>query len=225
MFWDGRAASLEEQALGPIQNPIEMGHTLDAMIADLSKIAAYEERFKKVFGTGITQDGVAKAIAAFERTVLSGNSPFDQFMAGKKDALSSAQQHGMELFENTCATCHQPPLFSSYAYHNAGVGMDKEKPDMGRMDVTKKESDRGKFRVPALRDVVNTAPYFHDGSAEKVEAAVALMANGGLDNPNLSPILKGVREAKLSEQDRADLVEFLKALSGQYPIIKPPTLP
>ena len=226
MFWDGRAASLEEQALGPIQNPIEMGHTLEAMVADLSKVDVYKDRFQKVFGTDVTQDGVAKAIAAFERTVLSGNSPYDQFMAGKKDALSAAQKHGLEVFENAgCSTCHAPPLMSNYGFQNAGVGMDKEKPDEGRMAVTKKESDRGKFRVPALREVAKTAPYFHDGSIATLEDAVALMAAGGKDNPNLSPILKGVREAKVSDQDRSDLVEFLKALSGEYPIVAPPKLP
>jgi cytochrome c peroxidase len=226
MFWDGRAASLEEQALGPIANPIEMGHTVEAMVADLSGVAVYKDRFQKVFGTGVTQDGVAKAIAAFERTVLSGNSPYDQFMAGNKEALSAAQKHGLEVFENAgCSTCHAPPLMSNYGFQNAGVGMDKEKPDEGRMVVTKKESDRGKFRVPSLRDVAQTAPYFHDGSVDKLEDAVALMAAGGKDNPNLSTILKGVRETRLSEQDRGDLVEFLKGLSGEYPIIEPPKLP
>ena len=93
------------------------------------------------------------------------------------------------------------------------------------MEVTKKDSDRGKFHVPALRDVAKTGPYFHDGSVEKLEDAVALMADGGKDNPNLSTVLKGVRETKLSAQDRGDLVEFLKALSGDYPLIAPPTLP
>ena len=100
--------------------------------------------------------------------------------------------------------------------------MDKPKPDKGRMEVTKQESDLGKFRVPALREVANTAPYFHDGSAATLEDAVALMAGGGKDNANLSGQLKAVREAKLTEQDRKDLVEFLKALSGEYPIVAAP---
>jgi cytochrome c peroxidase len=225
-FWDGRAKSLEEQALGPIENPIEMGHKLDAMIAELSKLKGYEQQFKKVFGTGVTQDGVAQAIAAFERTILSGNSPYDRFKKGDDKALNEAQKRGLELFESAgCGTCHAPPLFSNGGYFNAGVGMDKEKPDEGRKVVTGNDRDLGKFRVPALREVANTWPYFHDGSAQKLQEAVALMAAGGKDNPNLSVMLKAVREAKLTEANQKDLVEFLNALSGEYPIVKPPKLP
>lgn len=225
-FWDGRSPSLEAQALGPIENPIEMGHELGAMIQDLSKVAAYKERFKKVFGTEITKEGVGKAIAAFERTVLSGNSPYDRFKAGDAKALSESQKRGLELFNSAgCAICHKPPTFSNYRYYNAGVGMDRQKPDKGRTDVTKSERDLGKFRVPALREVANTAPYFHDGSVATLGDAVALMADGGQDNPSLSPAMKAVREAKLTEQDRKDLVEFLKALSGEFPRIDPPQMP
>ena len=114
---------------------------------------------------------------------------------------------------------------SSYGFYNAGVGMDKPKPDQGRMMVTKRESDLGKFRVPALREVEKTSPYFHDGSAATLKDAVALMAGGGKDNPHLSGQLKAVREAKLTEQDRGDLVDFLKSLSGEYPIMPAPKLP
>jgi cytochrome c peroxidase len=225
-FWDGRAASLEEQALGPIANPIEMGHSLEAMVLDLSKIPGYQERFKKVFGTDVTKEGVAKAIAAFERTILSGNSAYDRYQAGDTNALSAAQKRGLEVFENAgCENCHAAPLFSTYQYYNAGVGADKAKPDEGRKDVTKRQADWGKFRTPALREVAKTAPYFHDGSAAKLEDAVALMAAGGKDNRNLSPMLKAVREAKLTDKDRQDLVEFLKALSGDFPVMGPPTLP
>ena len=127
--------------------------------------------------------------------------------------------------ESGCASCHTTPSFSSYAYWNAGVGMDKEKPDEGRKAVTGEDADLGKFRVPALRDVVDTGPYFHDGSAETLKDAVALMAGGGKDNPNLSAMFMTVREAKLSEEDQANIVEFLKALSGEYPVVEPPELP
>ncbi len=224
-FWDGRAASLEEQATGPVENPIEMGHTMESLVAQFSKIPEYEKRFQKVFGTGVTKEGFAKAIAAFERTVLSGDSPYDRFVKGDKSALSEAQQRGLDLFKDNCAVCHTPPLFSNYQYYNAGVGMDQPKPDEGRKTVTGKDKDLGKFRVPSLREVANTYPYFHDGSVKTLEDAVALMANGGKDNPNLAIQLKALREAKLSEQDRKDLVELLKALSGKYPVIEPPTLP
>jgi cytochrome c peroxidase len=219
-FWDGRMETLEQQALGPIENPIEMGHKLPDLVKELNEIAGYKERFQKVFQTDVTADGIAKAIAAFERTVLSGNSPYD------KKALNDIQKRGMELFESAgCDTCHAPPLFSNYRFYNAGVGMDKEKPDEGRKDFTKKDGDLGKFRVVALRDVAKTAPYFHDGSVATLEDAVALMAKGGLANPNLSGMLKGVAEAKLSADDQKAIVEFLKALSGETPMVEPPKLP
>ena len=217
-FWDGRADSLEEQALGPMENPIEMGHNLGVLVKELAEIPEYKDGFQKVFGTGVTKDGMAKAIASFERTVLSGNSPYDQFKAGKKDALTESQKRGMELFEDLgCSTCHAPPLFSNYGYYNAGVGMDKEKPDEGRKAVTGLDRDLGKFRVPPLREVANTGPYFHDGSVATLEEAVAIMAGGGKDSPKVSGMLKAIGDEKVSEQGKKDLVEFLKALSGEFP--------
>jgi len=218
-FWDGRAASLEEQALGPIENPIEMGHSLPDCCAQLNKVDDYKEAFKKAFGTPeATPDRIAKAIASFERTVLSGNSPYDKFKAGDEKALNDAQKRGLELFESAgCADCHTPPLFSNYRFMNAGIGMDKDKPDEGRKAVTKKDSDLGKFRVAPLREVANTGPYFHDGSVEKLEEAVKIMAQGGIPNDNLSGMMKSVGEEKLTDENIKDLVEFLKALSGDYP--------
>jgi cytochrome c peroxidase len=225
-FWDGRAASLEEQAVGPVANSIEMGSSMDAVVERFSKIPGYQERFQKVFGTGVTEKGFAQAIAAFERTILSGDSPYDQFKAGKQNAMTDAQQRGLKTFQKAgCANCHAPPLFSSYEFHNAGAGADKPKPDEGRKAVTKKDEDTGAFRVPSLREVANTAPYFHDGSAATLEQAVALMAAGGKDNPHRASDFDAVRDAKLSAQDQKDLVEFLKALSGKYPIVEPPKLP
>jgi cytochrome c peroxidase len=224
-FWDGRAKSLEEQALGPIENPIEMGHNLDAMIADISKLDDYNARFQKVFGTPITKEGIAKAIAAFERTVLSGNSPYDRYKAGDESALTESQKRGLALFEDNCATCHAPPTFSNYRFYNAGVGWGKPSPDEGRKKVTGKDSDLGKFRAPALREAAKTAPYFHDGSEPALEGAVALMASGGKDNPNLSAALKAAREAKLTPENLKDLAAFLESLSGEFSIIDPPKLP
>jgi cytochrome c peroxidase len=224
-FWDGRAKTLEEQATGPVENPIEMGHNMEAVIEAFSKIPEYQQRFQKAFGTGVTKEGFAKAIAAFERTVLSGDSAYDRFVQGDEKALSDVQKRGLELFRSNCASCHKPPLFSNYRFFNAGVGAGKPDADEGRKKVTGKESDLGAFRVPALRDVADTFPYFHDGSAARLEDAVALMAAGGKDNPNLSEMLKSVRDAKLGEKDQKDLVEFLKALSGKYPVIEPPASP
>jgi len=203
-----------------------MGHSMPDLIKQLAEVPDYKERFQRVFGTGPDEAGLAKAIAAFERTVLSGNSPYDKFKAGDKTAMSEAAGRGLKLFTDAgCANCHEPPLFSSYDYENAGIGMNAEKPDVGRMEVTKKEEDKGAFRIPALRSIADTAPYFHDGSAKTLEEAVAVMAAGGKDNPNLSEMLKEVRDAKIDDQGRKDLVEFLKALSGEYPIVDPPKLP
>ncbi len=225
-FWDGRAASLEEQALGPIENPIEMGSDLTQVVNRLSENSDYTKRFEEVFGTQVTREGIGKAIAAFERTIISGNSPYDRYEAGDESDLNEAQKRGMELFMDraNCAVCHTPPTFSNGRFYNAGVGMGEEEPDPGRMAVTKRERDFGRFRVPSLREVKETGPYFHDGSAATLEEAVALMAGGGIDNPNLSSMFKVVRLANLTEQDQSDLVEFLKALSGEYPVIEPPQL-
>jgi cytochrome c peroxidase len=219
LFWDGRAASLEEQAAGPIENPIEMGHSLPVCCTELSKVEDYQKEFEAAFGTPeVTPDRVVKAIASFERTILSGNSPYDKFKNGDESALNDAQKRGMDLFENSgCADCHTPPLFSNYRFMNAGIGMDKEKPDQGRKAVTGDEKDLGKYRVAPLREVANTAPYFHDGSVATLEEAVTTMAHGGIPNDNLSVMMKAVGENKLTDAQIKDLVEFLKALSGDYP--------
>ncbi len=226
-FWDGRAASLEEQALGPIENPIEMGHSIQDLVAALTNVPEYQKRFQEVFGTGVTKDGIAMAIAAFERTILSGNSPFDKYQAGDKSALTEQQVRGWELFtgKGECATCHAPPTFSSGRYYNAGVSSGKPNADPGRKKVTQSDADAGKFRVPHLRNVADTGPYFHDGSVERIEEAVRLMATGGLDNPNLSSTFKGLKDAKLTDAEISDLAAFVKALSGEYPIIQAPKLP
>ncbi|MGB9625159.1 MAG: cytochrome-c peroxidase [Phycisphaerae bacterium] len=228
LFWDGRAKSLEEQALGPIENPVEMGNKMEAVVVDLGRLPGYKERFKAVFGSDeITKERVAQAIAAFERTILSGDSPYDRHVAGDPTAMTEAQKRGLAIFtgKGTCDTCHTPPLFSNGRFYNAGVDAAKPNPDEGRKKVTGEAADMGKFRVPPLREVANTYPYFHDGSAKTLEEAVALMAGGGRDNPNLSPVLKSVRDARITEQEQKDLVEFLKALSGKYPVTEAPKLP
>jgi cytochrome c peroxidase len=225
-FWDGRAATLEEQALGPIENPIEMGHKLPELVKQLNEIDGYKERFQKVFGTDVTADGIAKAIAAFERTVVSAQAPYDRYVAGDENALTAEEKEGWELFDGTgCTECHKPPLFSTYAYVNAGIGMDKEEPDAGRKAVTGDDADLGKFRVPSLREVADTHPYFHNGSAATLEDAVAAMAAGGKDNPNLSKQLKDIG-GSLSEEDQKKIVAFLtKGLTSDYPKTAPPELP
>ena len=225
MFHDGREKDLEGQAGGPIENPIEMGHQIEAVAKTLNTIPEYRKMFMDAFGAPASKETITKAIAAFERTILSGNSPYDRYMAGDKSALSAEAVAGLNLFNGKalCATCHTPPLFTNGNFVNAGVGFDKPEPDVGRMTVTKSPEDKGKFRVPMLRDLKNTTPYFHDGSAQTLEEAVRFMAGGGRDNPNLFPIFKVM--PKLSDTDIKQLVAFFESLSGEYPIVKEPELP
>lgn len=224
-FWDGRAASLEAQALGPVQNPVEMANTLPLMVSSLDKIAGYKPDFEKAFGSAeITADRVGKAIASFERTLLSGNSAFDRFQAGDTSAISESAKRGFAVFmsKGNCAQCHPLPNFTDEEYHNLGVGMNKPNPDLGRYKVTKNEEDKGAFKTPTLRDVANTGPYLHDGSGETIEAVVALVGRGGGRNPNLDPKVKPLR---LTKKEQADLVEFLKALTGEPLKVTEPALP
>jgi len=225
-FWDGRAEQLEGQALGPIANPIEMGHTLEACIECLNEIPAYKKQFQDVFGTDATEDGIAKAIAAFERTILSGDAPYDRYVAGDKKAMSEAAVRGMELFFNKahCSACHSGPTFSDGAFRNIGVSIDREKPDEGRYLITKMLGDRGSFKTPGLRDVHRTAPYMHDGSQATLEEVVEHYNKGGIANPQLD---EEIFELNLTKEEIADLVTFMKeGLAGNdYPVVKPPKLP
>ncbi len=214
-FWDGRAATLEDQAKGPMANPIEMGNTHEALVSNLRHIPGYKVLFKNAFGTDeLSIDHVAKAIATYERTILSGNSPYDRYKAGKKNAMTAAQIRGLDVFVNKakCDQCHEGINFTTNAYHNLGVGMDKPKPDEGRYVVTKDPQDWGTFKTPTLREIANTAPYMHDGSLKTLRDVVDFYDKGGIPNKNLDEKIKPL---KLTEQDKTDLVAFLKALNGE----------
>ena len=223
-FWDGRAGSLEEQALGPIHNPIEMGETLENVVAKLNAIPGYTEQFQRVFGTDVTTDGMAKAIAAFERTVVSGPSPCDRWLAGEKSAMSPAAVRGLHLFNGKahCTPCHGGPAFSDQAFHNIGVGMDKPHPDLGRFDHTKDPADRGRFKVPTLRNIELTPPYLHTGAEKTLMDVVEYYDRGGIPNANLDPLMLPLGLTQLEKQD---LVEFMKALTGSIPAIEIPKFP
>ena len=225
-FWDGRAHLLEGQALGPIQNPIEMDHKLEDCVAKLNKIPGYKQQFQKVFGSDVTSENIAKAIASFERTVLSGNAPYDKFKAGNKDALSAAAQRGMKVFfdKGHCSACHSGPNFSDDSFHNIGVGMKAAKPDLGRYEVTKVTGDKGAFKTPTLREVARHAPYMHDGSFKTLEDVVDHYDKGGIPNPQLD---EEIFPLKLTSDEKADLLTFLKEglSSSEYPDITPPKLP
>ena len=225
-FWDGRALHVEGQALGPVQNPIEMDLTLPELVKKLNDIKGYREQFQKVFGTDATEDNIAKAIGAFERTVLSGDAPYDRFKAGDKGALSEAAQRGMEVFFNAaqCSACHSGPNFTDGAFHNIGVSIAKDEPDQGRFAQSKLLGDTGSFKTPTLREIDRTAPYMHDGSLQTLEEVVEYYNKGGTPNPQLD---EEIYPLKLTDQQKADLVTFLKEglASETYPDIKPPKLP
>jgi len=224
-FWDGRAGSLEEQALGPIQNPIEMAETLPNVVKKLGAVPEYKARFKAVFGTDVSAEGVARAIAAFERTVVSTNSAFDKHQAGDKAAMGEAAVRGLALFTGKarCALCHNGPNFTDNRFHNLGVpqaGPLKE--DVGRYAVTRQDQDRGAFKTPTLRSVALTAPYMHDGVFKTLEEVIEFYNKGGEAVPGKDVFMTPLN---LSDQEKKDLVEFLKALTGELLKVSAPKLP
>lgn len=221
-FWDGRAPSLEEQAKGPIANPVEMTSEKDAekaheaAVGRIRKVPGYAPLFEKAFGSpAVDLDRVAKAIATFERTVYSGNAPYDRYQNGETAALTDAQVRGMKLFfgkKAACDSCHLGFNFSDGSYENIGIGMDKPMPDLGRYLVSHREEDRGAFKTPTLREIEHTGPYMHDGRFRTLEEVVEHYDQGGIKNPTLSTRMKPLH---LTAQEKADLVAFLKGLSGE----------
>ncbi|QDT66691.1 cytochrome-c peroxidase [Calycomorphotria hydatis] len=225
-FWDGRAGSLEEQALGPMANPVEMAETLDNLEIKLNKIKGYREQFQNVFGTDVTREGMATAIAMFERTVLSGDAPYDKYEEGDATAMSEAAVRGMKLFfgKAVCSSCHSGSNFTDNGFHNIGIGMDAKEPDQGRAVISKLEGDTGAFKTPTVREAAKTAPYMHDGSLKTLEEVVEHYNKGGIDNPYLD---EEIFPLGLTTQEKADLVTFMKeGLSSEtYPDVSPPKLP
>lgn len=225
-FWDGRAPSLEKQAEGPVQNPVEMANALPAVERKLMADAAYRAEFEKAFGPGpITYEKVEQAIASFERTVISGNSPFDRyFYGGDKSALSPSARRGLEVFRNpkkgNCAACHtigeKYALLTDNKFHNIGVGVQNDQPkDLGRYNVTHNEADKGAFKTPTLRNIAKTAPYMHDGSLKTLKEAIDFYIGGGNSNPHLDKEIHALDF--LTGQERADLKSFLDSLTGEMP--------
>lgn len=215
VFWDGRAKSLEDQAKGPIANPIEMSSTHDAAVSRLNTIPGYKQQFQQVFGSPeIHIDNVAKAIAAFERTIISGNSPWDRFLKGDATALSDSAKRGWETYQKkaNCLACHAGFNLTDNNYHNLGVGLDKRNPDLGRYIVTKNEEDKGRFKTPTLREITYTGPYMHDGRFQTLEEVIDFYDKGGIKNPQLD---KEIKQLRLTPGEKADLLAFLKSLNGE----------
>ena len=225
-FWDGRAPNLEKQAEGPVQNPLEMAHTLDGVEAKLMADPSYRAQFEKAFGPGpITYEMVEKSIATFERTVIAGNSPFDRWYFGHDEtAVSESAKRGFQVFSDpkkgNCTACHEIgkdyALFTDNKFHNIGVGADRGNiSDLGRYEVTKMEPDRGAFKTPTLRNIALTAPYMHDGSLKTLKDVVDFYVGGGNSNPHLD---KNIRALDfLTGAERTDLAAFLESLTGEVP--------
>lgn len=230
-FWDGRAPSLEEQAKGPVTNPVEMGmKDWDTVIKLLKDIPGYEPLFKTAFGDNnpLTADNAAKAIAAYERTLITPNTPYDRYVKGEKTALTAQQIKGMNTFEEVgCSTCHTGPNFSGPATTAMGTGFFMKFPtypgskydskyqltkDLGRYNVTKKNDDKHLWRVPTLRNIALTAPYFHTGAVPTLDVAVRVMAKVQLNKD-------------LKDDQVQDIVAFLNTLTGEFPQQTMPRLP
>jgi len=229
-FWDGRAATLEDQAKGPVVNPVEMGMPdLEAAMQRVRQIPGYIPFFEKAFGKGdvVTVDNAARAVAAFERTLITPNSPYDRYVKGDKQAMTAQQVRGMETFASVgCTACHSGPAFNGpsmplgqgfYAKFptftdNAYVKKYDLMKDKGRYEVTKQKADMHMFRVPTLRNITDTAPYFHNGKVRDLDEAVRVMAKVQLNQD-------------LTDGQVADIVAFLGALTGEYPEMVMPRLP
>jgi cytochrome c peroxidase len=193
-FWDGRAATLEDQVTQPIENPLEMDMKLDAAAAR----------------AGVSTAALRTALASYVRTILSGDSPYDRYLAGDQAALDTRQLAGLKLFSGKagCTACHVGPNLTDELFHNTGAGSAD---DPGRFAVTRKEQDRGAFRTPSLREAARMPHYMHDGSLSTLEEVIDFYDKGGRKNPNLDP---EIRELHLTAEEKAALVSFLKALNG-----------
>jgi cytochrome c peroxidase len=251
LFWDGRAGSLEEQALFPMMSPFEMNRNLDYLEEVLQTVPEYAEAFRKIFGGEITRRRVAMAIAAFERTLVSRDTPLDRYLRGEKDALTPRQRAGFELFTGKagCAGCHVGETLSDGRFHNLGVPEDpKDKADPrvlatarfvgkvsgypeyrtlaedpGRFLVTKIPGEWKAFATPPLREVASTAPYMHNGALPTLDAVIDFFDRGGGGDPGKSPLLSPLG---LSKEEKEALKEFLVGgLSGPIPKVSPPRLP
>ena len=218
--WAGHRSSTEDLL---IQLPFT---SAEAIERNLGSVPGYKAQFQQVFGTGVTAEGVAKAIAAFQRTLLSGNSAYDRYRAGDAAALSAAARRGLVLFEGraACVKCHNGFNFSDQGFHNTGIGTAGDNPDLGRYEVTKRNVNKAAFKTPTLRDVARRGPYMHDGSIATLKEVVAFYDRGGIANPSLSP---DVARLGLGASEQDDLVAFLESLTGEIAPVAaiPPLLP
>jgi cytochrome c peroxidase len=227
-MWDGRKATLEDQAMGPMQADVEMNADIGGVFSWLNGNEGYRHAFAKAYpGEAIDAKSFSKAIASFERTVVSNDSAFDRWLKGNHDAMTPQQVRGFRLFQDenkgNCAACHQAPNFTDNGFHNIGLASyGKESPDMGRYTIRPVKSMKGAFKTPTLRDIELTAPYFHDGSAKTLMDAVEHYAKGGEVKSDLSP---NIKQLNLTREEKEDIVAFMKALTSPQKQVTLPHLP
>ena len=231
-FWDGRVRTLEQQALGPIEADVEMNMPLDILIPKLNKIKGYQELFKKAYpssGGVITEDYLAKAIASFERTVVSQPSPFDAYISGDKKAISKDAQEGFKLFLNKahCVDCHDGFNFTDGSFHNIGLNDGElNGKELGRYLVKRRAGWYGVFKTPTLRDITKSAPYFHDGSVQTLQEATSICGNGGRYQHNVKNKSLFMENRELTKDEIAKIVSFLDSLEGpNIPLTIPTKFP
>ncbi|HMS83853.1 MAG TPA: cytochrome c peroxidase [Nitrospira sp.] len=214
-FWDGRARTLTEQTLEPFLSPVEHGLSHNDLLFMIRSIPGYRRLFRETFDTDVTAEGIATALTHFQWTILSGNSPVDRFdYQVDGAALPADAQRGFLVFRGKagCVRCHAGPNYTDEQYHNLGVGWESTHIDLGRYSVTRKPEDMGAFKTPTLREVARTAPYMHDGRFRTLDEVVNFYNHGGVNNPHQDPTMKPLF---LSDEEREDLVTFLKNLSGE----------
>ena len=217
-FWDGRASSLEDQVLKPIQDSKELGMTIEEVMTRLKADRAYRRLFRAAFASegkdSINAENLARALASYLRTILAGRSPVDRYLSGDRDALSEQARRGLNLFRGkaNCAACHLGPNFTDERFHNTGVAWrEGQWLDPGRFAVTGKEADSGAFKTPTLREIALTAPYMHDGGIPTLEQVIEFYDRGGNRNPYLDP---EIRPLHLAGEDKQALLAFLRSLHG-----------
>lgn len=223
LFWDGRAGTLEAQAFGPVVNPIEMHNTWSRAVSSLQAHPDYPKRFEAAFGTDqVDSTLVVKAIAQFERTLISANSRYDKRLRGEQN-LTVAQRRGEEIFfseRGDCFHCHGNVLFTDNLFHNNGL--DSVFTDLGLGAITGNPNDYGKFKTPTLRNLLFTAPYMHDGRFQTLEEVIEFYTTGLKFSPTIDPLMTKVNgRADLTEQDKSDLIEFLKAITDSSFVSNP----
>ena len=197
-----------------------MGANPEEIVAKLNSIRGYRDQFQSVFNQQATPENVSQALASYMRTFVSNSTPWDRWQQGGESAVSEAAKRGYEVFKKAeCTNCHDGVLFTDLQYHNVGIGMDAVEPDLGRYKVTQNEKDRGAFKTPTLRDVRQSAPYFHDGSVATLEEAVDIMVEGGQENPYLDGT--NLKKADLSTEEKKELVAFLKSLEQPCGLYEP----